>query len=586
MQVRRCRLGLLDMPIIPLKDVGKGVNKDLLPSELGAGFWSDCSNVRFRNGFAESFEGATSRVTLTITPYWITPYTGGTVTYGVYAGSARVQVTSTSSSATNITRYTEGAVISSITRVGTTATLTTATNHGRTTGDTVSIWGASPSQYNGTYTITVTGATTFTYTMASDPGASASPVGLYSYDVISDFTGAQDDRWSGGSLNGVLLMNNPVNGLYYWNGDTSIRLRKVPLSYVADVTRPFKTYAVQLAPTIGGVKFPQTVLWSATASPGALPSTFVPSSTNDARSVPLAETPGNVIDCLPLGDVNIVYKNDSIYSMQYVGGEFVFRFTRLPGNDGLMFRGCVANTPVGHVFLTQDYDIKLHNGDQPRSIIDGRLKNWLSNVIQEDYVNRSFFCVNKRKDEVWFVFSGPNGVGQCNMAIAWNWKSDTWGIFDFPTKKVTYGDSGLWPTFISTPSTSDPPADLVLSTTDGIVGGVGDLFLKFFGANVECRLQRDGLHFDDRSTFKTLHRSRWNFDVNSTKTATVYHGSYSTADGTPTFATGVGFTTGTTDFADARSTAGRYLSIKMEFQANSYFALRSVDLDVTSGGTR
>jgi len=72
-----------------------------------------------------------------------------------------------------------GETISSITRVGTTATLTTAAAHGLDTGDVVKVSGASPAQYNGTFTITVTGTSTFTYSMASDPGASASPVGSY-----------------------------------------------------------------------------------------------------------------------------------------------------------------------------------------------------------------------------------------------------------------------------------------------------------------------------------------------------------------------------------------------------------------------
>ena len=77
-------------------------------------------------------------------------------------------------------KYTDGTglTIASITRVGTLATLTTTAPHGLATGQTVTVAGATPSQYNVTAaTITVTGATTFTYVMASDPGASASPVG-------------------------------------------------------------------------------------------------------------------------------------------------------------------------------------------------------------------------------------------------------------------------------------------------------------------------------------------------------------------------------------------------------------------------
>ena len=72
-----------------------------------------------------------------------------------------------------------GETISSITNVGTTATLTTAADHGLATGDRVTVSGATPSAYNGSFTITVTTSTAFTYTMLSTPGGSASVVGSY-----------------------------------------------------------------------------------------------------------------------------------------------------------------------------------------------------------------------------------------------------------------------------------------------------------------------------------------------------------------------------------------------------------------------
>ncbi len=72
-----------------------------------------------------------------------------------------------------------GETISTITRVATLATLTTGSAHGLATGDVVTIVDALPAQYSGTFTITVTGATTFEYTMGSDPGASAAPTGTY-----------------------------------------------------------------------------------------------------------------------------------------------------------------------------------------------------------------------------------------------------------------------------------------------------------------------------------------------------------------------------------------------------------------------
>jgi len=69
--------------------------------------------------------------------------------------------------------------ISTITNVGAVATLTTATPHGRTTGDSVTVQGATPADYNGTFIITVTGASTFTYTMLTTPASTAFPVGAY-----------------------------------------------------------------------------------------------------------------------------------------------------------------------------------------------------------------------------------------------------------------------------------------------------------------------------------------------------------------------------------------------------------------------
>ncbi len=66
--------------------------------------------------------------------------------------------------------------LTSITRAGTTATVTVASNHGYSTGDSVTISGATgvdADLYNGAFAITVTSATQFSYTMTGTPNASA-----------------------------------------------------------------------------------------------------------------------------------------------------------------------------------------------------------------------------------------------------------------------------------------------------------------------------------------------------------------------------------------------------------------------------
>jgi len=82
-----------------------------------------------------------------------------------------------------------GQTISSITRVTTTATLTTAANHNLTTGTFVTVSGAVPVEYNGTFSITVTTPTAFTYTMLATPSGSASTVGSYKVGVWGQIGG-------------------------------------------------------------------------------------------------------------------------------------------------------------------------------------------------------------------------------------------------------------------------------------------------------------------------------------------------------------------------------------------------------------
>ncbi len=112
------------------------------------------------------------------------PSTSFSVPEGFYIAPFYTSITESSSSATIL--YTldgrtpvipiagSSETISSITYSGTTATVTTASAHGYFTGDQVQIAGASPAQYDGVFNVSVLGANTFTYTMASSPGSNAS----------------------------------------------------------------------------------------------------------------------------------------------------------------------------------------------------------------------------------------------------------------------------------------------------------------------------------------------------------------------------------------------------------------------------
>lgn len=77
--------------------------------------------------------------------------------------------------------------VTSLTHSTTTATATTASSHGFFVNDIIVISGASPSGYNGTFTIvSVPTSSTFTYVMGSDPGTNATGTITAAFSVSTD----------------------------------------------------------------------------------------------------------------------------------------------------------------------------------------------------------------------------------------------------------------------------------------------------------------------------------------------------------------------------------------------------------------
>ena len=108
--------------------------------------------------------------------------------------------------------------ISSITHVGAVATLTTAAPHGLVDGNQVTISGASPSAYNGTFVINVTGASTFEYTMASTPVSNATTVGSY---TVLGITGVNSNTFANVNLFKERLYFCQENSLSFWYLDVN-----------------------------------------------------------------------------------------------------------------------------------------------------------------------------------------------------------------------------------------------------------------------------------------------------------------------------------------------------------------------------
>jgi hypothetical protein len=130
--------------------------------------------------------------------------------------------------------------VTSITHVGTTATVTIPA-HDWKVGFEIRVQGATPSTYNGRFTIvSVPTLNTFTYTLPSDPGADATGTILAGtdYDEFSWWIGNEDDGWH--CVYYKVPWKHMPNGVRQWWGehDTSTN---VPTSTVVRLTRSGST---------------------------------------------------------------------------------------------------------------------------------------------------------------------------------------------------------------------------------------------------------------------------------------------------------------------------------------------------------
>lgn len=240
-------------------------------------------------------------------------------------------------------------------------------------------------------------------------------------------------RWNGGSLGGTPVLNNGLNVPYIWSLFSSDNLEPLPAwnyRHSCGVIRPFKNYLVAADVRKKNKVYPQMVKWSHPAEPGFLPSTWDETDlTKLAGEVVLLETPGEVVDMLPLQDRNVIYKSDSVYLMTEIGGQYIFRFDVLFKDIGILAQDCVADIGGRHVLLSQE-DIVVHDGSSSQSIVDGRLRRWFFDKINKDHYANSYVFHHSNKSEVWFCI--PTDDNRPDLALVWNYTDNTFALRDLP----------------------------------------------------------------------------------------------------------------------------------------------------------
>lgn len=342
---------------------------------------------------------------------------------------------------------------------------------------------------------------------------SATPTKVYGHDgatsvairntSITTVTAAQ--AWDLINFNGVLVANPGTGTPYYWTGnsftaDAMTALTGWTAGWKVKVLKPFKNFlvAMNFTDSGAGAALPNRVSWSHSADPGDVPSSWdAGDDTLDAGFFPLADTGGEIMDGETLGDDFIIYKNDSVHRMSFTGGSFIFKFTKITDDFGALGKNCIASFPGGHLVLTSDSDVVIHNGtgqwvsilqDTNRPIVENRLT-----PINSAY---AFVQRHPRFNEIWVCLPSESVQGSsypCDLALVYNYVTGSVVFRELPLvyagclgltigtsgkpSETWSGDSGLW--------SADPTIwdETAANNKDG-----RDLVMLGYGATVFYRM--------------------------------------------------------------------------------------------------
>lgn len=408
---------------------------------------------------------------------------------------------------------------------------------------------------------------------------------------------ATRNGWTSCLLGGIPILNNGIDAPQQWLlSGRCTALSNWPANTTAKSVRAYKNGLIALWITKSGVEYPYMVKFSHPADPGAVPPTWDPAdATKDAGEFDLSEGYDKIIDGLTLRDSFMVYKERSIYRLDFTGGPYVLSSTKVLGTSGAMAKNCVVELDGVHFVLTGS-DCIVHDGNTANSVLDKATRRHLFTQINSDYSDRCFVFLNRLYNEV-FVCYPELGSTVCNRAMVWNYVDKTISFRDIPDlNHATNGyvddtSGGTWASASGTWDEQTRAWDAAQSSLSRdlsvMASDTGKLYLldsgtTFDGVAVTSHIEKQGSSFDAAEAVKLIRGIRPRIN-GGTGTVTVKVGSAADPYTTPNYTAQSDFTIGSTLACDLFHT-GRYMAIRFESGTATNWRLDSYDIDIAQRG--
>ena len=533
------------MALIPVNNVGEvGIVKDINPWELPPNVWSDGNNVRAEHGAITKSPGyAEVMATCPIVPLYITNLNTAADNYWIVAGTAAIHVYKDS----NDTWY-------DITR--------------------------SSGGYNAT----------------------------------------AEENWTSTVLGGILVMANGYDDPQFWaltDGEPSTStlmadLTNWPAGRECYSMRAFRSFLVALNVTDSSgtpdVRYTRLVKWSTEAATQTVPSSWdETSATVDAGEYELADTRGAILDGLPLRDTFMIYKDDSIYSMTYVGTPFIFAFRQLSPSVGALTKNCVAEFDGGHFFFGNG-DIYINDGQKVTSILPHKIRDYVFDFIDGAQYKKSFVVADYGNTEMWACFpTAENTSDQCNKAVVWNWTNQAFTLRDLPNlSHIGYGsidDPNSFTTWAAATGITWSAAlgawSATWSTVENVLVMASLTDTKIYRnasgnqedtTDMTSYIERTGMAMgaqgnEDRTSVKRIKAIWPRMEVSGDNTVNVYVGTQMSTEEGVTWTSAYTFNPDSQSKVSCRA-SGKLYGVKFESTGDFYWRLDGYDIEVEDAGRR
>ena len=605
------------MPLVPFENVGSiGIIKDVPPYNLPQGAWSDGNNVRFLDNGVKKIAGYKEvMATCPFASYYIHPYlTANGLYYWIAYGATDIAVW-TGTTWVDITRQAtlqlNGAVTagdSSIT-VDTGAALTALATSGTLR---IGIDTGTTNQYEElTYTArdTGTGVITLSGTAAYNHPDNTTVYPAGSTTTSDDDYGANTSsrRWTATNLNGLVVATNGFDTPQMWPLSSGIpstatpfrELQNWPANAKCKSIRSFRTFLVGLNWDRDNQE-PRLVKWSTEAEQGNPPSTWDEAdATLDAGEYELSDTPGDIIDGLPLGDSFLIYKEDSIYVMNYVGTPYIFSFKLLSPTVGALSKEAIKEFDGGHFFIGNS-DCYICNGQTVTPLLSNKDRRAMFEDLSGDNYQKCFVAADYVRNEMLACFPSANS-DVVDKALIWNWKDNTFSFRDLPdTSHINQGIIDI---------TVGATWDASSETWDTGTGNWGErnydnvkknlvfcdvtntkIFRDSFGNKKDTEdmtsyIERTGLDLNDPQSVKFVSAVYPQIEVSGNNSVNVYVGRQISTEQGITWEGPVSFNPNTQSKVSCR-VSGKYFGIKVESTTDIDWKLHGVAFEVQQRGLR